>query len=278
MAQHGGLWYLVGIKVWLHQDVSPSRGRPEQQQDAAQQRGPHPRLRPLAPATGPPAPCGQLYSPAGRGGRASKPPGQRTASRLRKSRPLCSLFGTIARVSPPAPGVISGRAPEGSHLAQALPTCGHRGGSPGPLGAPLGSTHGQLAPARRLPLGAQVPQSPHPLTSLHRSGVTISQAWGPCLRGTEVTSEARAALPPAPGWAPASPCGGRGWAATWGGLWGHSHLITGCISLRNGNVAGEAPQAGGGSGQRGLSPGGLFCPVRGRHLRSSTWPGALRIL
>lgn len=104
--------------------------------------------------------------------------GQRAAwaahgvSVLETPAPLCSLFGTIARVSPLAPGVISGRAPEGSHLAWALPTCGQRGWSPGTLGAPLGSTHGQVAPARRLPLGAQVPQSPHPLTSLHRSVVT----------------------------------------------------------------------------------------------------------
>lgn len=111
--------------------------------------------------------------------------------------PLCSLFGTIARVFPLAPGVISGRAPEGSHLTWALPTCGHRGWSPGPVRMPLGSTHGQGAPARRLPLGAQVPQSPHLLTSLHRSGVTSARP-GDLVSGTEVTSEARAALPPDP--------------------------------------------------------------------------------
>lgn len=154
------------------------------------------------------------------------------ASRPQKSQPLFVHCLAQSLECPPAPGLISGRAPEGSHLAQALPTCGHHGGSPGPLGAPLGSTHGQVATARRLPLGAQVPQSPHPLTSLHRSGVTISQAWGPCLRGTAVTSEARAALPPAPGWASSKPVWRAGLGRHLGGLWGHGHLISGCISLR----------------------------------------------
>ena len=122
-------------------------------------------------------------------------PGQRAAwaadvvLALEKPAPLFIVWHNRSSV-PTGSRVISGRAPEGSHLAQALPACGHRGGSPGSLGVPLGSTHGEVAPARRLPLGAQVPQSPHPLTSLHRSRVAISQAWGPRLRGTEVTSEA----------------------------------------------------------------------------------------
>lgn len=101
--------YLLGIKIWLHQDISPSRGRPEQHQDPAQQDGLHPRacLWPLTVSERQQPgfiaqPCSGLT-----GGQA----GRRKGRCLGSGNPglLCPLFGTISQMSPRAPGVISWR-------------------------------------------------------------------------------------------------------------------------------------------------------------------------
>lgn len=79
------------------------------------------------------------------------------------------------------------------------------------------------------------PRSPRVLTSSppctgaesHQPGLgTSSQGDRGDVRGPSSPASRPLAGPPA------SLCGGRGWAITWGGLWGHGHLITGCISVR----------------------------------------------
>ena len=141
---------------------------------------PRPVLWPLAPA-GPawqPSPAMGLGRRAAWGAKGTLSPETPGA--------LCSLSGTIARVSAPAPRVVSWR------LQRAWPS---PGSCPGHL-RDRGSA-GRVAPTSELP--SEPPESP-PLASSHGGGATIGQASGPRLGVTEVTSEAWAPLtsrPPA---------------------------------------------------------------------------------
>lgn len=102
------LLYLLGIKIWLHQDLGLSRRNPEKRQDPAQQDGLHPHAcpQPLAPHPGPSRP-GFIAQPIS--GLASKQVGKRKAPGPETPALLCPLFGTITPVSSLAPGVISWR-------------------------------------------------------------------------------------------------------------------------------------------------------------------------
>lgn len=209
-------------------------------------------------------------------------PGQRAAwaadgvSAPEKPAPLCSLFGTIARVSTGSRGHFregSGGLSLGSGLAHLWAPWREPGAFGGAAGKhPRSGCSSQEAP----PWGPGPPESSPPHLpaqerSHHQPGLGIlSQGDSGDVRGPSSPASC-----PWLGLQQARVEGGAGPPP--GRIMGSRPPYLRLHKLADCNVAGEAPQAGGGSGRGGLSPGGLFCPVRGRHLRSSTWPGLLRV-
>lgn len=150
----------------------------------------------LAPALVHPYRCGQLYSPARSGAGPASHLG--SGRRLGSGNASPSLF-IVWHNRPSVPTGSRGHFREGSrglsldlglaHLWATRLEPGALGGTAGKH--PWSGRSSQEAP----PWGPGPPESSPPhLPAQERSH--ISRAWGPRLRGTEVMSEARAALPP----------------------------------------------------------------------------------
>lgn len=189
--------------------------------------------------------CGQLYSPA----RSGAGPASRLdrAWRLGSRNASPSLF-IVWHDRPSVPTGSRGHFREGSRglsldlgLAHLwAPRLEPRAREDATGKHPRSGCSSQEAPL----WGPGPPESSPPhLPAQERSH--ISQAWGPRLRGTEVTSEARAALPPDPWLGLQQACVEGGAGPSPGVDYGVTAILNHWLHKRaDRSVAGEVPQAG----------------------------------